>query len=179
MHVSYEPEDTDFWIAFYKNLITEQQQRPDQLPLQRGLGAGLPGFHAYKGYQRGAGLGNFFASLFRRALPFLKTAAKAVGKQALSTGAHVAADVIDGREFKESIAAHGKDGLKNVLKNVGDAFSNETTQQQQGEGLGRAPKRKKTTTMIVSRGGKRSRRAVDSEKKAVTVSFLNRQHHQK
>jgi hypothetical protein len=184
MHVSYEPEDTVFWITFYKNLIAEQQQHPDQVPLQRGLGAGLPGFHGYKGYQRGAGLGNFFASLFRRALPFLKTAAKAVGKQALSTGAHIAGDMAQGRDWKEALAAHGKTGASNLFHQAGDAVADEATSAQQGKGLGttidhsqkvKKSRKAASTTTPVSVGGKRSRREVDSLPKVDIDKFWKAQ----
>ena len=52
--------------------------------------------------QRGYGLGSFFASLARRALPFFKQGAKAIGRAALRTGANVAQDVLAGKNLKES-----------------------------------------------------------------------------
>ena len=56
------------------------------------------------GYQRGHGLGGLFGSLFRAAVPvfkgtvapMLKRGAKAVAREALSTGVGVAGDMLDG-----------------------------------------------------------------------------------
>ena len=47
-------------------------------------------------------------SLFRRALPFLKSGAEILGKQALN----VATDMVDGKSFKESAKDRLKDGIK-------------------------------------------------------------------
>jgi len=51
-------------------------------------GTGIVG---YKGnvYQRGTGLGSFFKGLFRMALPLLTNVCRAVGQEALSSGAQV------------------------------------------------------------------------------------------
>ena len=51
--------------------------------------------------QRGYGLGSFFSSLARRALPFLKQGAKALGRAALKTGINVAQDVLAGKNVKQ------------------------------------------------------------------------------
>ena len=48
--------------------------------------------------QRGHGIGSLLGGLFRRALPFLKSEAEILGKQALN----VATDMIDGKSFKVS-----------------------------------------------------------------------------
>jgi hypothetical protein len=52
--------------------------------------------------QRGYGLGGFFASLFRRALPLLTRGAKVVGKELIRTGVDVASDVLEGADIKEA-----------------------------------------------------------------------------
>ena len=82
-----------FWLAYYR----EQAEQS---------GHGLAGFQGLP-YQRGAGLGSFFKSLFSMAVPVLKkvagSTAKRVGKQALSAIGNVAADMTSGRNFKESL----------------------------------------------------------------------------
>ena len=65
-------------------------------------GRGLPYF-AGPVYQRGHGIGSLFRGLFRYAMPFIKQGAKAVGRQALQTGIHLAGDVLENRPFKESV----------------------------------------------------------------------------
>jgi hypothetical protein len=72
----YHPQQVEFWTDYY-----QQQQTGHGLPIF----VGMP-------HQRGAGIGSFFRNLFRMAVPVLKRAAKAVGKQAVATGASVLAD---------------------------------------------------------------------------------------
>lgn len=84
-----------FWLAYYKNQAVQS-------------GHGLDGFHGSP-YQRGAGLGNFFKSLFRIAVPVLKQAARAtanrIGRQALTAAGNIAADVTAGRTLKDTVAS--------------------------------------------------------------------------
>ena len=62
-------------------------------------GRGIPYF-AGPVYQRGHGIGSLFRGLFRFAMPFLKQAAKTVGRQALQTGIQVAGDMLENRPLK-------------------------------------------------------------------------------
>ena len=91
----------------------------------------MVGFKGFP-YQRGAGLGSFFRSLFRMAVPLFKSAATSVGKQALAGGAHVASDLVQGRPFMESLQAHSKEGASNLVQQLGDKL-------QKGRGLGVRP----------------------------------------
>lgn len=77
--------------------------------IQRGAGfSGTP-------YQRGAGLGSLFRSLFRAILPLAKTAGRAIGKQALKAGAEVATDLVAGKNLKQSLEQHGKEATADLL----------------------------------------------------------------
>jgi hypothetical protein len=167
----FQPESVDFWVHYYATLIEEQRGGESydvDIVQQRGSGGGLPGFHAYKGYQRGGGLGSFFAGLFRRIFPILKSVGKVVGKQALSTGANIAADVVQGGDFKESATKHGKTGASNLLHVAADNLAE--TAIQNGAGLGNRrgggrPKKKKSSTREVADGSfvvKRPRKTVGS-----------------
>lgn len=115
-------ESPSFWLAYYKQQATQ-------------TGHGLDGFHGLA-YQRGAGLGSFFKSLFRVAVPVLRRAAsataKTVGRQALSAAGQIAADVTGGRDLKDSIRTRGKQAVSNVLHETADAI-------QTGSGLGIRP----------------------------------------
>ena len=71
--------------------------------------------------QRGYGLGGLFSSLF--AAPLLKQGLKTVGKQALRTGAGVLGDVLEGRQFKESLAARAEEGGRNLGRQALTAIS--------------------------------------------------------
>lgn len=67
--------------------------------------AGFGGIgNVYQGtrIQRGYGLGGFFASMFRSALPMLKQGAKAAGKALFKTGLDVATDALSGANIKQS-----------------------------------------------------------------------------
>jgi hypothetical protein len=76
-------------------------------------GHGIQGFEG-TAYQRGNGLGNIFGRLIRFIMPVAKKAAKAVGKQALASGANILSDVVQGRNLKESAKEHGRAALGNL-----------------------------------------------------------------
>ena len=104
--------------------------------------------------QGGNGLGGMFRSLFRTATPFLKTAAKKVGKRLLNTGVdtgmQIAKDVINGQSLKKAAKARAKTAGKQFLTG---AFQDLT---QQGRG-GRLLKRKRKATPASSRQTKKRR----------------------
>jgi len=141
MRATYIPANEKFWIA----VITRQQRT------QFGGSGGFTGIR----YQRGAGLGSFFASLFRSLLPAAKSigksAVKAIGKKALSTGAKIASDVASGRNFKEAAKEHGEEAAHSLLTQA----ATKLTGAQTGTGLGKRKKakhskhikRRKTSTM--------------------------------
>ncbi len=118
--------DEKFWRTYY----LQQAQ-------QTGHGAAFAGMP----YQRGGGLGSIFRGLFRAILPVAKSVGRAVGKQALRTGAAVASDMADGANFKESIKKHGREGVKSFMKTV----------TQGGGKLGQAPKKRQAKTIKAPR----------------------------
>ena len=121
---------------------------------QRGKGdiSVFGGTHPYG--QGGNGLGGMFRSLFRTATPFLKTAAKKVGKRllntAVDTGMQIAKDVIKGQSLKKAAKSRAKAAGKQFLTG---AFQDLT---QQGRG-GRLLKRKRKATPASSRQTKKRR----------------------
>jgi len=80
-------------------------------------GYGMPIYIGGK-YQRGHGLGNIFGSLFRSALPMLKSVGKKIGKQALTSGARFASDIIGGDDFKTAAKRRAKEGGLSFLRDV-------------------------------------------------------------
>ena len=134
MRVSYNPDAETFWDDYY---MAQAKQS----------GHGLAAFHGVP-YQRGAGIGSLFRSLFRLIVPIGKAAAKAIGKEALTAGANIAGDVVKGRSLKASAAEHGKAAAANLAQKA-------ATKLQTGKGLGkrkakgpvktRNPKRKKAS----------------------------------
>ena len=90
-------------------------------------GHGLPGF-AGTAFQRGGGLGNFLGRLFRFVLPVAKKVGKSVGKQALTTGADILGDVIQGKNLKASTKARGTAALRTLGRKAAN------TMRQKGAG---------------------------------------------
>lgn len=119
--ISYD--SPSFWLSYYKQQAVQS-------------GHGIDGFHGMR-FQRGAGLGSFFKSLFRIAVPVLKQAAKStairVGKHAATAVGHIAADMANGTKFTESVANRGKQATADVLRESADAL-------QGGNGLGYRPR---------------------------------------
>ena len=103
--------------ALYEDYYTKQS------------GGELPVFYGAR-TQRGHGIGSVLGGLFRRALPFLKSGAEILGKQALN----VATDMIDGKSFKESAKDRLKEGIKTFA-------SQREAIQQSGSGVRRKRRR--------------------------------------
>jgi hypothetical protein len=122
----------------------------------------------YKGvfYQRGYGLGfnttdygdvyglgfaDNLMSMFRFALPVLKTGLQYLGKQAVSTAANIAQDAIEGRNMKDAAKEHLTNSAQNIFAKapemLRDQFINTTNKKRKGvsadeSGEGSRPKKK-------------------------------------
>jgi len=73
-------------------------------------GGSLPVFQGSRG-QRGHGFGSVLSGLFRSAVPMLKR----IGKQALTTGAYIASDMLGGKTFDESARSRVRQGINSFL----------------------------------------------------------------
>lgn len=83
----------------------------------------LPSYYIGPSHQRGHGLGGIFASLFKAAMPVLKSVApvlkrgaKAVAREAITTGAQVATDALAGEDWKKSAAKHSNLVARRLVK---------------------------------------------------------------
>lgn len=130
MRVIYVPSGDQFWQSYY----TAQA---------RQTGHGLSGFEGIP-YQRGYGLGSFFRGLLRMIIPVAKSAGKsaikAIGKEALATGASIAGDLVQGRDLKSAVEEHGRNAAGNLLTKAGNKVRKQT-----GGKLGKRPKSKGTS----------------------------------
>src|SRR6266516_1969994 len=100
-------------------------------------GGSLPVFQGSRG-QRGHGFGSVLGGLFRNALPMLKR----IGKQALTTGAHIASDMLGGKNFGESAKVRVRQGINSFLPP-------ENVSEQTGSGgRRRAIKRRRASTRV-------------------------------
>jgi hypothetical protein len=123
---TYIPENEEIWLEYF---FTQAGQV--------GHG-GLGGFQGIP-YQRGHGLGSFFARLFRAIMPVAKrvgkSALKTVGKEALAMGANVAGDVVKGKHFEEAMETHGRQAAGNILDKA-SASIRKAQQVQSGGNIG-------------------------------------------
>ncbi len=85
---------------------------------ERQAGGAIPYFVGAR-HQRGHGLGSLFGSLLRSVMPLVKRGAVALGKRALSTGAHIADDVLSGQNIrtaaKRRVTTAGRDMMSDLL----------------------------------------------------------------
>ena len=83
-----------------------------------------------KRFQRGHGLGSILSGFVRRlVLPFFKTNAKSMLKNAAKTGVEVASDVIDGRSFTDSVKNRVPAGIKRGVEDI--VFQSPPAKRQQ------------------------------------------------
>ena len=106
--------------------------------------------------QGGNGLGGMFCGFVRTVTPFLKSAAKIVGKCLLKTGVdtgmQIFGDVLNGQSLKKAVTAR--------TKVAGNAFLTGTFNdlaQQKGNGRSRGYKRKRKAISATSTQNKRLR----------------------
>ena len=67
----------------------------------RQVGGALP-YCTGARVQKGHGFGSLFSGLLRSVAPLIKRGALALGKRALTTGAQIAGDVVDGQSIKKA-----------------------------------------------------------------------------
>lgn len=84
------------------------------------------------------------------AVPVLKNVAKAVGKQALITGANIASEALQTGELLPALEKHGKEGLGKLLKTGATALETGNIQQEGSGNLGKR-KRSPTTAKVVKK----------------------------
>ena len=153
MHIIFDPEKLVNWQTLFRNQA-----------IQTGHGKY---FKAYSQYQRGHGVGSFLRSLFRSvlplaksAIPFVKSAGKAVAKQALISGTDLAGDILDGHSIKRAAKRRGRQAGKRIIKKA--RINLEKLKGQKGKGLRRKVSKKKSKTIKVGKtekqkGGKKRR----------------------
>lgn len=98
---------------------------------------------------KGDGLGSFLGNLFRRIFPLLSSGAKAVGKQAFSTGVNLLKDALNGRSIKESM----HDRVSEAGRNLTSAAA-----KKMEDMVGNGYKRKKRTKKRQSRSNVKRRK---------------------
>lgn len=87
---------------------------------QRGYGL-APHFHDYSDIH-GLGFLDGMTSLFRFAMPLVKTGMRYLGGQAINTVADIARDALAGRDIKESAVRHATEVADDIFAKAPDAI---------------------------------------------------------
>ena len=116
--------------------------------LQKGGGP----YFAGRLFQKGAGIVSIFASLFKRALPFLSSASSQIGKVALKTGANVLADTVSGQRFQDSLKNRLRESGRELKRNAINKLQS-TLASQTGAG-----KKRRATSQSKERSKKSEKR---------------------
>lgn len=98
----FDPDSAVDWVEFFDSSSKQE---------------GSNGFRAGSIYQRGSGtLAQLLGKLFLSTVPLLKRAGSAIGREALSSSAQIAKDVIEGQNFRQSLKANSTLGYNNLLE---------------------------------------------------------------
>ncbi len=121
------------------------------------------GFHGLQFQRGGFGLGSMLSGILRKVLPIAKSAGKSLAKQALGTGLNVATDVIEGRNFGESMEEHGRRGAANLIRKGQASLGRKKRKKkvykgrkQVGKGLGVFRQNRKRKTVKLVKGKNRT-----------------------
>ena len=120
-------------------------------------GGGLRGFHGAR-IQRGYGLGSFFKSIARVAIPLVKKGVNAIGQ-----------DVLEGKSIKQAVASRGrqavndlaKQGVDNIKRQIGGGSKRKSTNQSGPSKRLNTNSRKKVVTS--TRASKRTTSPLDTQ----------------
>lgn len=82
------------------------------------VGGGIQRVYVGSQNQRGHGIGSFLGGLFRRALPFLKSGAGAVGREALRAGLNVMSDMNRDVPFKQALKNRAMESGGNLRRSA-------------------------------------------------------------
>lgn len=108
--------------------------------------------------QRGNGIGSFLAGLFRKVFPFIKSGAKALGQEFLSSGIDVVKDNFKGVSLKESVKKRAREAGNKLTERAATKI-----ESMMGNGIKRRRGRKKTHSST----GRRKKRTTKRRKKPV------------
>lgn len=114
------------------------------------VGRGFPVFTGYS-HQKGHGLGGILGRLARSALPLLKSGAKALGKQAIYTGAEIVNDALQGEHVKSAARRRVGQAGRRIATDILERTSSRI----------KPIKRKATPRNVRNRRTKRVKRSLD------------------
>lgn len=84
-------------------------------------GGGVKHYFTGSRSQRGRGVGGWLGGLFRHIIPYVKSGAKAIGKEALKAGMHVLQDVAGGKStFSEAMRRRAHESRSTLQKKAAE-----------------------------------------------------------
>lgn len=104
------------------------------------VGGNFSEYYQGQAYQKGYGIGGILSSLFKSALPIIKSGAKSLGKNALNAGLGLAVDAIQGQDMKTA----AKNRLREAGMNTIQEFASSTSPIKHPVTQQRPSKRRKT-----------------------------------
>ena len=135
------------------------------VPLQRyQMGGGIPNVFYGAPYQKGHGLGSLLGGMFRTIMPWIKSGARVLGRQALYTGGDILKDVVKGR----SVSAAAKDHLIKAGHSLADQAKIKLDTLQKGSGYKKRGRKRKLQSKKNTRT-KRSRLSSSARPKTKKV----------
>lgn len=115
-------------------------------------GSGMGNVYSGVTYQKGFGIGSFLGGLFRRAIPLLSMAGKALGSEFFKTSGNIVSDIVSKKPWREAVQARMSDAGNNITSTFGHQVDNllgkgykRRTHKKLGQSLhrrGRVKKRK-------------------------------------
>ena len=112
--------------------------------------------------QKGDGLGSFLGGLFRRIFPLFSSGAKAVGKEALTTGVNLLRDVISGRSMKDSV--------RERVQQAGTNLTNKAAQKMEsmvGSGYKKRKRNRTSQSRVSAKRRKVARKTAKARKRKI------------
>uniref|UniRef100_A0ABD2VTZ1 N-acetyltransferase domain-containing protein n=1 Tax=Trichogramma kaykai TaxID=54128 RepID=A0ABD2VTZ1_9HYME len=89
------------------------------------LGGGIRNVYVGAPRQRGRGVGGWLGGIFRTIIPYIKSGAKAVGKEAARAGVQILSDMSRGdMTLHESVRARSRESGRKLAKKAGEKLSN-------------------------------------------------------
>jgi len=141
MHIEFDPHKIN-WNLFIANQASNFLTSDDEINTTTQFGGSVTGPNAHYGafsgmpYQRGAGIGSVFRSLWRFLIPLGREAGREIGKQGLVSGVRALSSVLDGeKNLKTALAEEGKAGLKNLLDKASLNLDKRRHDDQHGSGF--------------------------------------------
>ena len=142
-----------------------------------GGGDGVKTVYIGSRFQRGHGIGSFLGGLLRGVLPYLKSGARFLSKEAFKTGINVIDDIENrGSGFREAVKERSKETIKNLKRRAGEkvgdlmlgsGYKNSKKKKKRQSVQKHSKKRKKSLKRLKNKKNKKVKKKTKSKKKKV------------